>query len=196
MKTRRNANTPAGEKIDLGKLRPLTPHQRVLRLAFCSLLSALGLLALYLGSLLDVLDLSAAVLASFTVIVAVIEYGRGAGWLVYAVVSALGLLLLQGLSLAALTFALFAGYYPILKGIFESRLRPLLRRVCKLVTFELALAALMGLSLTVLAEGVTPSPYLLLGFAALANLVFVVYDLALTRLISFYMFRLRKHLRR
>ena len=196
MKTRGKSNAPAGEKIDLGKLRPLTPHRRVLRLAFCSLLSALGVLILYLGSLLDVLDLSAAVLASFAVVVATIEYGRGAGGLVWATVSVLGLLLLPGLPFAALTFTLFAGYYPILKGIFESRLRPLHSWICKLITFELALAVLMLLSLTVLAEGVTPAPYLLLGFAVLANLVFVVYDIALTRLIAFYIFRLRKHLHR
>jgi hypothetical protein len=46
------------------------------------MLSALGVVLLYIGSLVEALDLSAAVLASLACIIAVIEYGKGAPWAV------------------------------------------------------------------------------------------------------------------
>jgi hypothetical protein len=176
-------------------MKSLSLHQKTKRLALCGLLSALGLLFLYLGTFLEVLDVSAAVLASFLAVIAVIEFGRPAGWLVYAVTAVLGLLLLQGNPFAALTYTCFAGYYPILKAVFKSRMRPFVCWTAKILLFNLSLGLLALLAQALFAQDIRPAWYLVAGVALLANLVFVVYDLALTRLITLYLFRLRKRFR-
>ena len=86
------------------------------------MLSALGVVLLYIGSLVEALDLSAAVLASLACIIAVIEYGKGAPWAVYGVTSVLSLILLPVKTPAAF-YAIFFGFYPILKEKIERRPR-------------------------------------------------------------------------
>ena len=51
--------------------------QKTKTLALSALLSSLGVILLYLGALIEVLDLSAAAFASLLVMIAVIELG---GW--------------------------------------------------------------------------------------------------------------------
>ena len=53
------------------------------KLAVCAMLSALGVVLLSLGALISVMDISMAVIASLLCIVAVIEYGGSAPWMVY-----------------------------------------------------------------------------------------------------------------
>ena len=65
------------------------------RLTVCAMLVALGVIFLGIGALIEVLDISMAVIASLCVIIAIIEYGKGAPWMVYAATSILSLLLLK-----------------------------------------------------------------------------------------------------
>ena len=63
------------------------------KLAVCSMLCALGVIMLSLGSLVDVLDITMAVVASLFCIFAVIEYGGSAPWMIYISTSLLALIL-------------------------------------------------------------------------------------------------------
>lgn len=160
-------------------------------LALCSIFSALGVIILYLGALVEVLDLSMAVVASLLVIMAVIELGGVYPWLVYAVTSVLALLLLPNKFAAVLYFG-FAGFYPILKAKLE-RVSGLTCLVLKLVVFNLCMLAMYGvarlLSLTLELE------FALWMIALTLNLLFVFYDIALTRLIGAYLHVWRKKLK-
>ncbi|MBQ3000089.1 MAG: hypothetical protein IJD64_06490, partial [Clostridia bacterium] len=69
--------------------------QRTKRLAVCAMLSALGVVMLGIGSIISVMDISMAVIASLFCIFAVIEYGGAAPWLVFFVTGVLSLLLPQ-----------------------------------------------------------------------------------------------------
>ena len=67
---------------------------KVKQMTVCAALAALGVVLLSIGPLIDVLDASLAVLASILCIVAVIEYGKAAPWLVFAVTAVLSLVLM------------------------------------------------------------------------------------------------------
>ncbi len=167
------------------------------RVAVCAMLCALGVVLLYLGSLIEVLDISMAVIASLFAVFAVIEYGGAYPWLVYAVTSVLSLLLLPS-KLPALLYAGFFGYYPILKEKIERRMARGVGFLCKLGIFLLALGVMLFMSVYLLSgtDTLFAVPMLVAIFAGLACVTFVVYDLALTRLITLYLYRLRDRFRR
>ena len=164
------------------------------QLTVCAMLAALGVVLLWIGSVLEVAEISMAVIASLLCIIAVIEYGGAAPWLVFASTSVLSLILLPNKGVA-LTYAVFFGYYPILKEKIERRSRTV-RWVLKELIFHAALVALFfawKLLFFPTLSAVTPTLLFLL--LLLLEVVFVLYDIALTRLISLYLFRIRQRLR-
>lgn len=163
------------------------------RLTVSAILAALGVVLLMLGSLVQVLDLSMAAIASLLAVFAVIEIGGKYPFLIYAVTSVLSLLLLP-VKTAALIYFVFAGYYPILKAVLEGRLSKPVAWVCKAVIFCAAVA--VGL----LAAGklfMMDLSWIFANWWFLVCLlpIFVLYDVALTRLISAYLCKWRSRLR-
>jgi len=166
-------------------------------LALCSMLAALGVVVLLLGSFIEVLDLSAAMFASLIVVIAVIEAGKYWPWLTYAVTSLTALLLLP-YKLPAVMY-LLAGYYPIIKEKIEKLPKPI-AWIIKLSLFNLSLALVL-LVLKLFLPGVSielvpglKDIYTYLIYYASGNIIFVLYDILLTRLVSFYVFKLRDRL--
>ena len=169
-------------------------RNRTRTITVCAMLSALGVVVLYLGSFIDVLDASMAVVASVMSIVAVIEFGRSAAWSIYAVTAVLSLILLPNKS-PAVMYAAFFGFYPILKEVFEKK-NKIVAWMLKEITFNVALVVCFFIIRFVIFIGIPEIPLMMyiLG-ALLLEAVFVLYDLALTRAISLYVFNLRKRLR-
>lgn len=164
------------------------------QLTVCAMLAALGVVLLWIGSVLEVAEISMAVIASLLCIIAVIEYGGAAPWLVFASTSVLSLILLPNKGVA-LTYAVFFGYYPILKEKIERRSRTV-RWVLKELIFHAALVALFfAWKLLFFPTLSAMTPTLLFLLLLLLEVVFVLYDIALTRLISLYLFRIRQRLR-
>ena len=179
--------------------------QKTKKMALGAILSALGVVFLLLGSLIETLDLSMAALASFFCIFAVIELGGKYPWLIYAVTSLLSLLLVP-YSMGGWFYLLFFGYYPILKEKLEKLKRPI-SWIIKVAVFNLAL--LIGIliafflffgqteekgiidAFTYVFGGEGAGVWMAVGIYLLANVVFIVYDVALTRLITFYFIKLR-----
>ena len=91
------------------------------QVALAGMLSALAVVILFLGSMVELLDLSAAALAALAVMVAVIELGNGKAFGVYLVSSLLSVLLFP--KTASVVFAAFVGYYPVLK-VYLDKIRP------------------------------------------------------------------------
>lgn len=154
-----------------------------------AVLSALGVVLLFLGSLIQVLDLSMAAIVSVFVVLAVIEIRGPYPFLIYAVTSVLALLLLP-VKTPALIYALFAGYYPILKALLEGRLPAPLAWVLKILIFGVGAAAAVLVAAKVLMADLS---WLFAHWWVFLLLVpvFVLYDVALTRLISAYVNRWR-----
>ena len=163
---------------------------------------ALGVIILYVGSLIEVLDISMAAIASILCIVAVIEYGRGYAFMVYGATALLAMLLLPEKFTPSL-YALLLGYYPILKelierigkkSIFRRRLFEVLRWAIKIVYFNCAFLAFALVTVYLLALPES-AQWMQITMFVLGNVTFVVYDVALTGLITTYIFRLRGRLR-
>ena len=169
-----------------------TRKNSTLALVIAAALAALGVITLALGSVVQVLDLSVAVIASLFVVFAVIELGGSYPYLLYAVTSLLAMLLLPTKT-AALAYVCFTGYYPIIKSKLEkSRLPRFACWLCKILVFNVVLALVVLVAVLVLHLPVPRAYYWML---LLLTPVFVLYDVALTRLISFYIVRLRDRLK-
>ena len=162
-------------------------------LTVSAVLCALGVILLALGALLQVLDLTMAAVASFLVIFAVIELGGKWPFLIYAVTAVLAMLLVP-YKTAALAYLCFAGYYPMLKALLEGHLPRLWGWVLKVVSFNagLALALFLAFRFFTAFEVTSVWYYWLL---PACSVVFVVYDIALTRLIGIYLYKWRSRFR-
>ncbi len=169
-----------------------------------AVLAAMGVVLLSIGGVVEVLDLSMAALASFFCIFAVIELGGGYPWMIYAVTGILSVILMPQ-SLGGWIYILFFGYYPIVKEKLE-RLARALSTALKFVVFNVAITicALISYFLffgelelllnefATLFGGIEIGGWLVLAIYAILNFVFIVYDIALTKLITLYLIRFRK----
>ncbi len=171
----------------------MTRREQTKRLTTAAMLSALGVVLLLLGSLVEVVDISMAVIASLLCVFAVIEYGNSTPWLVFFVTGVLSLILLPTKT-PAVMYCVFFGYYPIVKEKLE-RLPKGVSWLLKEVIFNVALAVLLILSrLLLLASDMNPMLFYV-AFVVMAEIAFPLYDVALTRLISLYIYKLRKRFR-
>ena len=164
------------------------------KLTVTALLSALSVVLLTLGSLLEVLDLSMAAIVSCFSVFLRIELGGAYPYLFWLATSLISLLLLPASS-AALLFLLL-GLYPILKARME-RITPVLGWLLKLLVCALVLTAFVLVAKFVF---LLPDPifsgWLLPVFLAIAFAAFILYDIALSRLILYYSFRIRPRITR
>ncbi len=161
------------------------------RLAVCAVLTALGVTLSWLGSLVGVLDLCTPFLTALLLIPIVIEYGNGYPWGVWAATALLSLFLLPSKSPAAVY--LIFGYYPILKSYLERLPRALCLLLKQLLFLGVDMALVFGSCYLFGVEDAMPHWYpvvLTAGGFIVLNLV----DLALTRLISVYLFKYRSHI--
>ena len=170
-----------------------TSSAKTKKLAICSALAALGVVTLTVGSLFGVLDISMAVIASLFAIIAVIEYGRSAPWLVFAVTSVLSLIIMPQ-NTSAWMYVLFFGYYAILKEKLERRGK-VLSWILKEVIFNVALALMFVAAKLILYKNTSEPLIIYILLAVLCELVFPIYDIALTRLISMYVYKIRTRFR-
>lgn len=181
--------------------------EKTKKLTMSASLAAMGVVLLMLGAFIEVLDLSMAALASFFCIFAVIEMGRGYPWMIYAVTGILSVVLMpQGLG--GWFYLFFFGYYPIVKEKLEKLFKPLAFMI-KLVVFNAAISIYAAIcfflfsgeldkllvEFSSLFGGMKIGAFLIIAMYAVLNVVFVIYDLALTQLITLYLVKLRKRFR-
>lgn len=162
------------------------------KLSLASVLAALSVVFLFLGSVISVLDLSAAALASLIVLFAAIELGSFYPWMIWLVASVLSMLLCPD-KFGALVFLVFAGYYPIVKKYIE-RTHIVIQWIIKLLIFNVILTGIVYISLRFLGMPETEIAYTIPVYAV-CNVAFIIYDIALTCLISTYFFKVRDRIR-
>ena len=163
-------------------------------IAISAILCSLGALLLYLGSVIEILDLTAGAIASLLVVMAVIEMGGKWPYLIWLVTSALSLILLPN-KFIALFYLLFYGAYPILKSKIE-KLNSIVSWVLKLVMFNASLAIVIFVTMKVVTLA-NQNPDLAFTWTvfAVSNFTFVLFDVALSKLITLYLLKLRHSLR-
>ena len=157
-------------------------------------LAALGLVILFIASVWPTGQIGLAALASIFAAAAVIEMGPGRALAVYAVTSALSMLLLP-VKTVPLLYVLFFGYYPIVKSLAERMTFEGLRWVVKLAVFNAALTVVwFVMGELVFDFGETEIPLFLLYIGG--SVVFAVYDYGFTKVIWFYQERMSKYIKR
>ncbi len=164
------------------------------RVVYPAIFGALALVLLYLGTMFPTGTWGIAAVAGIMPVFAVLSSGLASGFLCWAGVAILDFLLLPDKFLALLFGVLF-GLYPVLKGVIERLRRLPLEYLLKLAFFN---ASLTVIYLTMKASVLSSLPTALSVVRLLylvGNIVFLVYDFGLSRLISFFMARLNGHTR-
>ena len=163
------------------------------RIVVTGVLVALSVIILYLGCAIEVLDLTMSAIVSLLVVVVVIEMGYKYAGFAYLATSILSLLLLPQKS-PAIFYTCFMGFYPIIKSHVERINSAILRWTVKLVVGNIALVA-MFLLLSLFVPDEFVGGWILVGTYILGLVAFVMYDIALTKLISLYFAMIRDRIK-
>ena len=157
------------------------------KIALCGVLSALSVVVLLVGNVLQIGTYAAPMLASFLLIPVLEDYGKKYALLLYAVVSLLSLLL---------------GYYPVLRVRLNNIRRGVPRWMAKFGCFNAAVVVMYALLIVVLAppelvqEFAAEGTPMLLALLALGNLSFWLCDRALTAITPLYRQRIAPRLKK
>ncbi len=154
------------------------------------LLTALGVLSLYLSSYLPTNRLFMESIATCIIIISILVSGLKNGMLVYASTAVLALLIC-GVRLTTIAYILFFGTYGFIKYYIEKLDKILLEYLVKILFFNLCLLILFliyKLFLPTLLD-MNKSIYLII---AAAQIFFLVYDYVLTLFISYFKRRYSK----
>ena len=169
--------------------------QQIKYLTVSAMLCALGIIVLGIGSVVEVLDITVAVIASLLTVYAVIEIGGIYPWLIWIVTSILALVLPLPIKTSLPFYIFLTGYYPIIKQKIEKHIKSRVPAwALKMGVFSISLGvmyAVMRLFFPNLLE-TTDGIKMIAATVALAVLAFVLYDICLTRLITFYFVKLQK----
>ncbi|MCQ4022530.1 hypothetical protein GMA13_05855 [Ruminococcus sp. zg-924] len=167
------------------------------KMALGGIFSALAVVSMLISYLVPTATYACPALAGVMLIPVVIEVGKGWATCAYAAVSILSFLLLADKEMA-LMFTAFFGFYPILKAVLEKHFSPILYWFLKIAVFSVCMAGVFFISIYVL--GIPRDSFTIFGvylpwvFLVIGEVVFVVYDIALTRVISAYVRVWRKKL--
>lgn len=161
------------------------------QVAMGGICAALCLFLMFLTCMLPFTQFAFPALAGIVLIAVVIENGTSTAVLVYAAVSILSLIIVP-VKEAAFLFVGFFGYYPIIKAKLERIRLRLLEYIVKFLIFNasvvvcyLILIKFMGLDQVL--EQIGPfGEYSVLILLGMGNLMFIVYDFAITNLVYVY----------
>lgn len=160
-------------------------------LALAAMLAAAELVLLLLASVVPTGRLALTAIAGTINIVTLLECGKRYTLLVYIAVSALSAILLP-LKLLAVLYIAFFGYYPLVKSLLERLGKLRLEWLLKVLILLFALTITVLLYRYGFAGGITLFDNALWLVYAGSLVVFVIYDLALTRLVEYYLNRKNK----
>lgn len=174
------------------------PVNKTKNLAFCAVISSLSLVLMLLTGLIPVGTYAFPCIAGILLSVVVIESGYIFAFTTYFVVAIMSALLVADKE-AALYYIAFLGFYPVLKGLIERIPLKIVSWIIKFALFNFCVISAFFVSITLLS--VPKESFVLFGmylpwvFLVLGNIVFVVYDICLTRAISEYAVKWRKKLK-
>ena len=170
-------------------------HTTSRRTAVAGVLAAGSLAVLWLACMVPSGRIGLTGAAGLFPVAAVLAAGRAAGYLCWAASALLGLFLLPDKGVALL-YLIFLGLYPVVKNNIEGLRRLPLEWLCKLAVFNAVLTlfwfGLHSLFLPFLPETLQ-APWMV--YAA-GNAAFVIYDVGFSKLISFYVARVDRVLRK
>ncbi len=162
------------------------------------MVTALSVIIMML-TVIPVLTYTAPAFAGILLMLIVIEMNKKWAFGVYVAVSVLGLLLATDKE-ASVMYIAFFGYYPILKAVLEAKLPRAAEYILKFLIFNVSmivsyfvLIKVFGMPMDDMNELGKYGPLILL---AMGNVVFLLYDVALTKLVIVYQMKFQKRFRK
>lgn len=160
------------------------------------MITALSVVIL-IPSALEVFVYALPAFAGMLIMFSIVELDKKWAAGIYAAVSLVSLFLVPNKE-AAVLYAAFFGYYPILKALFESRLPKWLEYVLKFTVFNISMLLAYAVLIRVIGipfdeiMGIEGERGFLAEFAVpvmlgLGNVAFIIYDIAATRIITVYL---------
>ena len=143
------------------------------KLAVSAIVSALCVVILYLGSAVNIFDLTAVAVVSLIMMFVVSEIGTPFQWAVYGVVSVLSMLLLPD-KFAAVAYLVLGGLYPVFRPKVE-KLPVIASLAVKLVYFNAVLTGLIAVSIFILNVKDERLGFNIFTYI-IANVTFLLYD--------------------
>ena len=169
------------------------------KIAFAGVICALSVTCMLL-TVIPTMEIGLPALAGCLLVVPVIELGVRYGFLCYATTAALSIFLAPSLE-SKMLFVVFFGYYPVMKALIERLRSRILQWALKIGLFNITVCGAYWLLVSVLSmlpkdDFVRFGAYVWAIFILIGNAVFLIYDIALTRIISLYLHVLRSHFRK
>ena len=167
--------------------------------ALGGIVAAVSTVLMFLTSVIPTLTYAIPAAAGLLLLIMVIEIDKKWATVVYIAVSILSILLVADKE-AAVMYTAFFGYYPIIKQPLEKTLKPIICWIVKLVIFNFAvissyLLLIYVFNLSMDDFGDFTKVTLTLVYLAF-NVVFVIYDMALSKMTDAYLSRWQKHFRK
>lgn len=144
-------------------------------------------------------------IAGVLLMIMVVEVSKGWAFMVFVAVSLISVFIVPD-RMASVMYILFFGYYPVLKALMESKLPRTVEVILKFVVFNVSIVAayflltfVMGtpmLDLEFWQEKGIPTGVLIAVAIIFADVVFLVYDLALSKLVDMYLNHWRRNFKR
>lgn len=161
------------------------------KITLCAMLAALSVLFMLMGYF-PYFTYTAPAVAGVLLMVAVIEIDLK--WALGTYIASSVIIFLIGETESKLMYVFLFGFYPIVKAAVERIRKPVLEWIVKLAVFNAAVLAVYGALSFVFDLSVDDfgafGEYGALIFLAFGNFVFVIYDIAVSRLSQFYFARL------
>lgn len=177
--------------------RRKTPGGRSVALG--GLFAALAIVLMLAGGIIPFSTFAAPALAGILIVPAAIEFGMRMGWTLYGAVSLLSLFVVPDREMS-LIFLFLLGYYPLLKAFLERLHSKALQWAAKLAVFNASVVLVYGLLLfvfplaAVTAEFEQAEAGFIAALLVLGNVTFVIYDIAVARMVGLYCARIRPRL--
>ena len=168
---------------------------RTKKLTLSSIMVALGAAVMAIGALFEVLDLTTCCFASLLIMFIYIEIGSPYTWLAW-LCTALAVFLISPAKLVWAEYLFIFGIYPILKAYIERLRRPLW------IPIKAAFFAVVVGGAYLVCELILGLPFfevdlplLKIGVTALIFVSAAAYDMFLTVLVRFYVFKIRPRIK-
>lgn len=165
------------------------------KVALSGMVMALSVLCMTATTLFPFASFALPALAGVLLIPLNLELGKKWAFLVYIGVSILSFFISSDHT-AVISFLALFGYYPIIKGVIEKIRHPFIEWVLKMLLFNAAIAVGVLLTIAFFGMDILLSEYSEFGkiglgiFILACNVAFIIFDFALTRLITLIILRL------
>ncbi len=165
------------------------------RISLTAMFATMSLLFLYLASVLPTMRIAMYFLSSVFVMGLVVEEEIGLALIMFTGVSLLSLLLMPNI-LRVVPYILFFGHYGIFKHYAETRIKDkVIRYVLKLLYYNVALGLMYLLARQIVNEDILQHEFFRNAIwlvIVLAQIAFIVYDYAFTKVTVFYFNNIRR----